>query len=179
MSNLDFQLGLLFGHLGRSSPKFKAEGLSINISKVASELGMSAQELNTLLLYAQTEEILSVNLVQAVVKLAVNEPEPLTTAYGAPVHISDVLANHPAAESLEAKVSVTDFAPGDRVSFFAPWTDVDSQVIGTVSGEDCFVANSLIVEFVHPEDNRPVTQTIEVKSLTKLPPESKKKGAAK
>lgn len=103
MSNIDFQLGLLFGHLGRSSPKFKAEGLSINISKVALELGMSAQELNTLLLYAEAEGILSVTLVQAVVKLASATlstsvpavPEQLTA--GAPVHISEVLATHPVA----------------------------------------------------------------------------------
>jgi hypothetical protein len=106
MSNLDFQLGLLFGHLGRSSPKFKAEGLSINISKVALELGMSAQELNTLLLYAQTEGILSVTLVQAVVKLVAVEPESLTTAYGAPVQISEVLATHPAAEAPEETAEV-------------------------------------------------------------------------
>jgi hypothetical protein len=106
MSNIDFQLGLLFGHLGRSSPKFKAEGLSINISKVALELGMSAQELNTLLLYAQTEEILAVTLVQAVVKLVAVEPEPKATAYGAPVQISDVLATHPVAQPPEETAEV-------------------------------------------------------------------------
>jgi hypothetical protein len=52
-------------------------------------------------------------------------------------------------------------------------------VIGTVSGDDCFVANSLFVEFVHPEIDQPTTQMIEVKHLTKLPPESKKKGVRK
>lgn len=69
MSSLDFQLGLLFGHLGRSSSKFKAEGLSINIPRLGVELGMTPEELTAILLHAETEGMLEITITQAVVKL--------------------------------------------------------------------------------------------------------------
>jgi hypothetical protein len=102
MSNLDFQLGLLFGHLGRSSPKFKAEGLGISVPKLEVELGMSAQEITAILRHAEAEGMLEVTLIQAVVKLVNREPEPPTTGVdSAPVQISDSLPNHPVAQPPE------------------------------------------------------------------------------
>jgi hypothetical protein len=134
-----------------------------NVIYAAEKLQLTPEQISAALRALEAEGVVEVVMSRAIVTLkdVPSTPDPKSEPTEVP------------------RVLVTDFAPGDRVSFFAPWTDVNTQVIGTVSGEDCFVANSLIVEFVHPETDQPITQTIEVKHLTKLPPESKKKGVRK